>query len=126
MDPRRPKRLNEEQKAQVQREAEIKELSSARTRLYAEIRSKYGSLKNADEAVQNKYQKLEQILNSSIRAGERALLKEIKAQHDAVAPVSDIQQQLNGISPMMMIVIRHQRSLSTGLSKERALRRPCL
>ena len=47
MDPRRPKRLNDEQRDTIKREKEIQELQDYRDRLYTDIREKYGPMEKA-------------------------------------------------------------------------------
>jgi Protein of unknown function (DUF3435) len=96
-DPKRPRKLTEEQSQRVRQEPRIRELSDVRDRLRAEIVSKYGVVKMAEgEPIHKDYQTLGRTLNSTIRAEERAMLRRIQQDYDATAPVNDIQQQLNG------------------------------
>jgi Protein of unknown function (DUF3435) len=96
-DPRRPRKLTEEQSQRVRREPRIVELCDVRDRLRAEIVSQYGVVKMAKgDSVYDDYQALGRTLNSTIRAEERALLGRIQEEYDATAPVNDIQKQLNG------------------------------
>jgi hypothetical protein len=48
------------------------------------------------EPIYEDYQALGRMLNSAIRAEERALLKRIQEEYDVTAPVIDIQRQVNG------------------------------
>jgi uncharacterized protein DUF3435 len=96
-DPRRPRKLTEEQSQEVRREPSIIKLYDARDRLGAEIVSEYGVIKMAEgELIYKDYQALKRTLASTIRAEERALLERIKRDYDATAPIIDIQRQLDG------------------------------
>jgi hypothetical protein len=64
-----------------------------------EILSKFGALKMArGESIYEDYQALGRMLSSSIRAQERALLKQIQEEYDVTAPVDEIQRQMRGQS----------------------------
>jgi hypothetical protein len=96
-DPRRPKKLTKEQSQQVRREPRIVELYDVHDRLRVKIVSEYGVVKMAEgEQIHKDYLELGRILNSAIRAEERALLKRIQEEYDTTAPMIDIQRQLNG------------------------------
>lgn len=96
-DPNRPKKLTEEQGSQVRQNSRILELAVTRDRLRAEIVAEFGVVKMAlGEPIYDDYQVLGRMLNSTIRAEERALLKQVQEEYDVAAPVIDIQRQLNG------------------------------
>jgi len=77
-DPNRPKKLTEEQALQVRQGSRILELVATRDRLRAKILADFGVIKMAvGEAIYEDYQVLGRLLNSIIRAEERALLKVI-------------------------------------------------
>jgi hypothetical protein len=58
--------------------------------------AEFGVIKMAiGEPIYDDYQVLGRILNSIIRAEERALLKRVQDEYDITAPVIDIQRQLN-------------------------------
>jgi hypothetical protein len=96
-DPNRPKKLTEEQDLQVRQNARILELTATRDRLRAKILAEFGVVKMAiGEPIYDDYQVLGRMLNSTIRAEERALLKRVQEEYDVTAPVIAIQRQLNG------------------------------
>jgi Protein of unknown function (DUF3435) len=95
-DPNRPKKLTEKQGGQVRQNPKILELAATRDRLRTEMLKKFGVVKIAvEEPIYEDYQVLGRILNSTIRAEERALLKRVQDEYDITAPVIDIQRQLN-------------------------------
>jgi hypothetical protein len=59
--------------------------------------SEYDVVKMAEgESIYKDYQALGRTLDSIIRAEERALLKRIQEEYDIIAPMIDIQRQLDG------------------------------
>ncbi|KIW36703.1 uncharacterized protein PV06_11112 [Exophiala oligosperma] len=50
------------------------------------------------EAIHTEYKKLDRMVNSTIRAEERALLKCSQRQYDETAPIEAIQRQIKGTS----------------------------
>jgi hypothetical protein len=98
-DPNRPKKLTEAQSRQVRQIETIQEAAATRDSLRVEILSKFGALKMArEESIYEDYQALGRMLSSSIRAEERALLKQIQEEYDVTAPVDEIQRQMRGQS----------------------------
>jgi hypothetical protein len=96
-DPNRPKKLTEEQGLQVRQNAGVLKLTATRDRLRAKILAEFGVVKMAiGEPIYDDYQVLGRMLNSTIRAEERALLKRVQEEYDVTAPVIAIQRQLNG------------------------------
>ena len=97
IDLRRPKGLTDKQKENLLQEAEIKELYYRRDQLYDSIRSEFKFLYRAEgEPIYNEYQKAKREVERVIKVRERALKKQIQAEYDAMAPVNDIQAQLEG------------------------------
>ena len=95
-NPRRPKKLTEQQGGQVRQNSKILKLAATRDRLRSEMLKKFDVVKMAvEEPIYEDYQVLGRMLNSTIRAEERALLKQVQEKYDAAAPVIDIQRQLN-------------------------------
>ena len=97
MDPRRPRHLNDEQRNAIRREKEVQKLRDHRDRLHGEIRERYGPMAKAvEEEIHNDYVAVKREVYSRVRARERAVLEQVQAEHDARAPVDDIQAQLGG------------------------------
>ena len=98
IDPRRPKGPTEEQKASLRQEAEIQALCHNWDQLYHRIRtSKFKFLCRAKgQPIHNEYQEAKRAVERLIKARERALKKQVQAEYDAIAPVNDIQAQLEG------------------------------
>ncbi|KAK5312401.1 hypothetical protein LTR93_011345 [Exophiala xenobiotica] len=74
-DPNRPRKLTEKQSRQE----------------FGELRMAVG------EPIHDEYQELGRMLNSTVRAEERALLKRILQEYDDTASVEAIQRQIKGI-----------------------------
>jgi len=97
IDPRRPKGLTEGQRQSLHEKAEIKALCYRRDQLYNRIRSGFKFLYRAEgEPIHDEYQEAKRAVERLIKAQERALKKQIQAEYDAIAPVKDIQAQLEG------------------------------
>jgi hypothetical protein len=72
-------------------------MAVTRDRLRAEIVAEFGVVKMAvGELIYEDYQVLGRMLNSTIRAEERALLKRVQEEYDITVPMIAIQRQLNG------------------------------
>jgi hypothetical protein len=96
-DPNRPRKLNSAQKQDVRQSHQVLELITVRDRLRMHIEEEFGVVKMAEgEPIYNDYQTVRRRLDSAIRSEERALLKRVQEEYDAVAPILAIQQQLNG------------------------------
>jgi hypothetical protein len=66
-------------------------------RLRAKILAEFGVVKMAiGEPIYDNYQILGRMLNSTVRAEERTLLKRVQEKYDVTALVIVIQRQLNG------------------------------
>jgi len=96
-DPSRPRKLTDEQSQQVRRSPSVIRLLETRDGLRRLILREFGELRMAvGEATHAEYQELERMINSTIRAEERALLKRSQQQYDEAAPVEAIQRQIRG------------------------------
>ncbi|KAJ9609280.1 hypothetical protein H2204_015587 [Knufia peltigerae] len=96
-DPNRPRKLNNEQSQQVRRLPSVRRLLESRDRVRGLIVREFGRLRMAiGEPIHAEYKKLERMVNSTIRAEERALLKGIQRQYDETAPIEAIQRQIKG------------------------------
>lgn len=98
IDPRRPKGPTEEQKASLRQEADIQTLCHHRDQLYHRIRtSGFKFLYRAKgQPIHDEYQEAKRAVERLIKARERAFKKQVQAEYDAIAPVNDIQAQLEG------------------------------
>ncbi|KIW36296.1 hypothetical protein, variant 3 [Exophiala oligosperma] len=98
-DPNRPRKLTDEQSHRVRRLPSVHRLLESRDRVRGLILRDFGVLRMAvREPIHAEYKKLERMVNSTIRAEERALLKCSQREYDETAPVEAIQQQIKGIS----------------------------
>jgi hypothetical protein len=96
-DHNRPRKLNPRQRQQVLQSPKVLELAAVRDQLSARIEKEYGVVTMAvGELIHRDHQDVGRLLNSTIRAEERAMLKQIQEEYDEIAPVLAIQQQLNG------------------------------
>jgi hypothetical protein len=96
-DPNQPKKLTEEQGSQVQQNSRILEMAATRDRLRAEIVAEFGVVKmTVGELFYEDYQVLGRMLNNTIRAEERVLLKRVQKKYDITALIIAIQRQLDG------------------------------
>ena len=97
MDPRRPKKLADEQKENIRQEAAIKKLRSQCEQLFYDIRNEFTFVYRAKgKPIHDHYQKARLDAHGAIRARERAILIEIQARYDATMPLQDMQEQING------------------------------
>ncbi len=98
IDPRRPKGLTDGQRESLRQEAETQALCYRRDQLYHRIRSsKFKFLYRAEgEPIHDEYREAKRAVERLIKARERALKKQVQAEYDAIAPVNDIQAQLEG------------------------------
>jgi len=78
--------------------AKIQALCYRRDQLYNRIRSsEFRFLYRAEgEPIHDEYQEAKRAVERLIKARERALKKQVQAEYDAIAPVNDIQAQLEG------------------------------
>ena len=97
MDPRRPKRLTARQKDAISSEAAIQALRARQNELFRQIRAKFQFIYKAKgEPIHDAYQRARLDTYGAIRQRERAVLREIRKEYDATAPLQDIQEQING------------------------------
>jgi Protein of unknown function (DUF3435) len=97
MDPRRPKKLSDEQKGAIRSEPEIRRLRSKKDGLFRRIREKYAFVYKAkDDSIYEEYQKAKLSTHDAIRSRERAVLAEVRKQYDQIAPLKDMHDQING------------------------------
>ena len=95
-DPDRPRRLTKEQGVEVRDHPSVRQLIQTRDRVRDQIVKDFGELKMAvGEEIFTQHQNLNRLLNSTVRAEERALLKRIQEEYDKRAPVEAIQMQIN-------------------------------
>ncbi|KAK4934372.1 hypothetical protein LTR10_024348 [Elasticomyces elasticus] len=96
-DPNRPRKLTEKQSRQVRQHPSVLQLLETRDRVRRLILQEFGELRMAvGEPIYNEYQELGRMLNSTVRAEERALLKRIQQEYDDTAPMEAIQRQIKG------------------------------
>ncbi|KIW36287.1 uncharacterized protein PV06_11436 [Exophiala oligosperma] len=75
-DPNRPRKLTDEQSQRVRQLPSVRRLLESRDRVRSLILREFGVLRMAvGEAIHGEYKKLDRMVNSTIRAEERALLK---------------------------------------------------
>lgn len=97
MDPRRPRKLSDEQREEIKREKEVRDLYDCKNQLLDEIREAYGPIAKAKgEGVYDDYVAVNRAIHSKFRMRERAVLKQSQADYDAEAPLKDIREQLAG------------------------------
>ncbi|MCJ1249974.1 hypothetical protein MMC30_007200 [Trapelia coarctata] len=97
MDPRRPKKLTDEQKEEIRYEPAIKRSGSQCERLFHEIRNEFTFVYRAKgKPIHDQYQRARLDAYAIIRARERAALVEIQARYDATVPLQDMQAQIDG------------------------------
>ncbi|KAJ9607050.1 hypothetical protein H2200_008122 [Cladophialophora chaetospira] len=95
-DPDRPRRLTKEQGVEVRDHPSVRQLIQTRDRVREQIVQDFGELKMAvGEEIYSQHQNLNRLLNSTVRAEERALLKRVQEEYDKRAPVEAIQRQIN-------------------------------
>ncbi|KAL6240327.1 hypothetical protein RBB50_012765 [Rhinocladiella similis] len=98
-DPNRPRKLTDEQSQRVRQLPSVRRLLESRDRARGLILREFRVLRMAvGEAIHAEYKKLDRMVNSTIRAEERSLLKCSQRQYDETAPVEAIQRQIKGIS----------------------------
>lgn len=97
IDPRRPKGPTDEQRENLRREVEIKDLCHRRDQLFNCIRDKFQFLYRAEgEPIHDQYKEAKRAVERLLKARERDLKKQIQAEYDAIAPLQDIRAQLAG------------------------------
>ena len=108
MDPRRPKKLTDKQKEEIKREPAIQELRSQSEKLYCEIRDKFTFIYRAKgQPMHDQYQRLRLDTYSAIRARERAILVDVQQTYDAMVPLQDMQEQINGNTQSIVTQLTH-------------------
>ncbi|OQV11319.1 hypothetical protein CLAIMM_15173 [Cladophialophora immunda] len=96
-DTRRPRKLNEEQKREVRLDPVIVQLSTTRGQLRDQIVKEFGAVQMAiGEPIHKDYERVTRMHTNSIKAKERAKLKQIRETYDLHAPINEIQRQLRG------------------------------
>ena len=95
-DPERPRKLTKKQGAEVRDSLSVRRLVQTRDRVRDQILKDFGELKMAvGEEIYTQHQNLNRLVNSTVRAEERALLKRIQEEYDKRAPVEAVQMQIN-------------------------------
>ena len=93
-----PWKLNDAQKAQVDRDPEVRLFCRRQNKMFQFIKENYGRIADMKgTSVYNKYQKVYQAYRNMKRLQEEALLQEVKARYKREQPVIDIQRQLKGL-----------------------------
>lgn len=103
MNPQQPKKPTEKQREGIWQEAEIQQLCTYWDHLFVKIQLEHGSVKSAKairEPIYHEYQAVKWTVDSTVRAWEWVLLKQVQAEYDAAAPVKDIRDQLNGLAQL--------------------------
>ena len=97
MDPRRPKKLNNTQRATILSQSGIQQLLFTQQGLYNKIRKAFKFIYKAEgEAVHEDYRRARLQLYAAIRSQERAKLAQIQDEYDATVPLQDMLEQING------------------------------
>ncbi|KIV81297.1 hypothetical protein PV11_03492 [Exophiala sideris] len=97
-DPNRPRKLTEKQSRQVRQRPSVLQLLETRNRVRRLILQEFRELRMAvGEPIHDEYQELRRILNSTVRAEERALLKRIQQEYNDTAPIEAIQRQIKAV-----------------------------
>jgi hypothetical protein len=97
IDPRRPKELTAEQKAEVHSGLELIELRRRKNELYKDIRRTFGFIYKAYGLPAHlEYKDINRQIDRVTKLEERASLKRIQEIYDYEAPIRDIQAQLAG------------------------------
>ncbi|KAL6240254.1 hypothetical protein RBB50_012849 [Rhinocladiella similis] len=121
-DPNRPRKLTDEQSQRVRRLPSIRRLLESRDRVRGLILREFGVLRMAvGEPIHGEYKKLERMVNSTIRAEERALLKCSQRQYDETAPVEAIQRQIKGVSAEAQVLAPESDSTQIKIPERRQI-----
>lgn len=98
IDRRRPRKLNDAQRAEVDRHPEVRLLRRRQKEMFKSIRHQYGPIASMKGTpVYDKYQQVSRDHRNMKRRHEEALLKEVIAKYKREQPVIDIQRQLKGL-----------------------------
>lgn len=90
IDRRRPRKLDDAQKAEVDRHPEVRLLRRRQKKLFEFIRDKHGSIASMKGTpVYDRYQKAFQAHRNMKRRQEAALLQKVKARYKKEQPVTD-------------------------------------
>ena len=97
LDPRRPKKLTERQKASIRHCTEIQDLKSRRHQ-YRHVWHSARSMGRATEAdlYHTKYQDEKKTIEGAAKRLRQELLTQVQAEYDKYAPGRDIMRQLSG------------------------------
>ena len=98
IDRRRPKRLTELQRAEVDRHPEVKLILRTRTNLRALIRDRGGIKKVTGTVLRANYENACREYRKVRNRLQKAFLREAKSRYKKEQPVIDIQRQLSGES----------------------------
>ena len=106
IDPRRPKDLTEDHRAQVRQEAEIQELHGRRDELFRRIRDGFKFIYHAKgQPIYEHYEEAKRAVDRKVKEREKEVKRQIQREYDATALVQDILAQLEGdeasISPVL-------------------------
>ena len=98
IDPRRPRKLNLAQQAEVDRHPEVRLLRRRRKSLLQIFRDQKRSIANTKGTLlHNDYRRTYQAHRNLRRRHKKALLTEVKEKYKKEQPVIDIQRQLKGL-----------------------------
>ena len=109
MDPRRPKKLTHEQKEKIKREPAIQKLRERYDGLFRKIRDEFKFVYLAKgKFIHDQYQKARLDTYGTIWARERTVLMETQARYDALVPLQDVQEQINGNTQSIETKLTHE------------------
>ncbi|KAK3174278.1 hypothetical protein OEA41_001522 [Lepraria neglecta] len=92
IDPRRSKRVTDEQKEGIRQDAEIKELIDRRDQLYKKIRNDFDFLYRVEgKPIYDRYEETKHAIDRLLKARKRELKKQIQVDFDAIVPIQDIR-----------------------------------
>ena len=97
MNPRRPKKLTDEQKEKIKREPALGKSRFQCEKLFREIRNEFTFVYRAKgKPIHDHYQRARLDTYGAIKTREQAILTKIQARYNAIIPLQDMQEQING------------------------------
>ena len=98
IDRRRPRKLNDAQRAEVDQHLEVRLFRRRQKTLFKFIKDQHGSIASIKgTSVYDDYQQAYHAHRNTKRRHEKTLLKEVVARYKKEQPVLDIQRQLKGL-----------------------------
>jgi Protein of unknown function (DUF3435) len=97
LDPRRPKTLSEWQLAEIHADPEIQKLASRKDELFRSIRDSHRFIYKAEGTeIHCEYQQARQAHHAAVQSRQRAALARVQKEYDAIAPLRDMQELVEG------------------------------